>query len=64
MSKDDGINIMTNSYLVDKRGVLYFFLFYIKLSGYSSIKNTDLTYYQKNKVVVLSKAKDCYGKID
>ena len=27
MSKDDAINIMTGSNLVDKRGVLYFFFF-------------------------------------
>ena len=30
MSKDDAINIMNNSNLVDKKGVLYFFLLYIK----------------------------------
>ena len=29
MSKDDAINIMTNSNLVDKRGVLYIFFNYI-----------------------------------
>ena len=31
MSKDDAINIMNGSNLVDKRGVLYFFLLYIKM---------------------------------
>ena len=37
-----------------------FFLLYIKMSECSSVKNTDLTYYQKSKDVVLSKAKDYY----
>ena len=32
-----------------------FFLLYIKIS-----ENTDLTYYQRNKDVMLNKAKDCY----
>ena len=46
MSKDDAINIMNGSNLVDKRGVLWkffiiIFLLYIKMS-----ENTDLTYYQ------------------
>ena len=35
-------------------------MLYIKLSERNSIENTDLTYYQKNKDVVLSKAKDYY----
>ena len=30
-------------------------MLYIRIS-----ENTDLTYYEKNKDVVLSKAKDCY----
>ena len=30
------------------------------MSECNSIENTDLTYYQKNKDVVLSKAKDYY----
>ena len=58
MSKDDAINIMNNSNLVDKRGVLYIFfivnfLLYIKMS-----ENADLTYYQSNRDVILNKAKD------
>ena len=32
-----------------------FFLLYIKMS-----ENTDLTYHQRNKDVMLNKAKDCY----
>ena len=27
MSKDDAIKVMTNSYLVDKRGVLYIYIY-------------------------------------
>ena len=52
---------MNDSILHDKRGILQknfyykFFVIYIKMS-----KNTDLTYYQKNRDVVLSKAKDYY----
>ena len=60
MSKDDAINIMNGSNLVDKRGVLWnffiiIFLLYIKMS-----ENTDLTYYQKNRDVILNTAKDYY----
>ena len=62
MSKDDAINIMNGSNLVDKRGVLQkivmrykFFLFYIKMS-----ESTDLTYYQRNRNVILNRAKDYY----
>ena len=41
-------------YLIKK--VLYkFFLSYIKMS-----ENTNLTYYQKNREVILNRAKDCY----
>ena len=59
-SKDDAINIMNNFSLIDKMGVLktFFyklFLLYIKMS-----ENTDLTYYQRNKDVILNKAKDYY----
>ena len=50
MSKDDAINIMNRSNLVDKKGILNFFI--VKMS-----ENTDLTYYQKNKDMVLSKPK-------
>ena len=50
MSTDDAINIMTGFNLIDKRGVLYFFLFYIKMSECNSIENTNLTYYKKNEM--------------
>ena len=60
MSKDDTINIMNNSNLVDKRRVSYIcfvigFLLCIKMS-----EITDLTYYQSNRDVILNKAKDFY----
>ena len=41
MSKNDAINIMTGSNLVDKRGAY-------------------LTYYQRNRDVILNRAKDYY----
>ena len=45
MSKNDTINIMDGSRLVDKRGVLeIFFVIYIKMSG-----SAYLTYYQRNE---------------
>ena len=55
MSKDDAINIKNGSILLDKRGVLYIFLLYIKMS-----ENTNLTYYQRNRDVILNRAKDYY----
>ena len=51
MSKDDAINIMTGSDLVDKRGFLEkLFLLYIKMSECNSIENINLTYYEKTEV--------------
>ena len=44
MSKDDAINIMNDSNLVDKRGFIKMFLLHIKMN-----KITDLTYYQKTE---------------
>ena len=56
MGKDDAVNIMNGSNLVDKRGVLcFFFLLYIKMS-----ECADLTYYQRNRDVILNRAKDYY----
>ena len=51
MSKDDAINIMNGTNLV--RVFYQFFLLYIKMS-----ESTDLTYYQRNKDLILNKAKD------
>ena len=51
---------MTGSNLVDKRGVLYFFFYYIKMSECNSIENTILTYYKKNQDVILNRAKYYY----
>ena len=55
MSNYDAVNIMNGSNLVDKRGVLCFFLLYIKMS-----ECADLTYYQRNRDVILNRAKDYY----
>ena len=55
MNKDDAINIMNGSNLVDKRVFYNFFLLNIKMS-----ESTDLTYYQKNRDVILNRAKDYY----
>ena len=52
MSKDYAISIMNNSNLVDKKGVFWFFLLYIKMS--------DLTFYQREIAVMLSRAKYYY----
>ena len=43
------------------KGVFYkFFLLYIKMSEYNSIKNINLTYYQQNRDVILNRAKYYY----
>ena len=55
MNKRKAKNLMNNSNLIDKKGVLYYFLLYIKMSD-----STNLTYYQRNRDVVLNKAKDYY----
>ena len=60
MSKDGAIDIMNGSNLTDKRGVLYIFLLYIKMSECNSIESTDLTYYQRNWDAILNRAKDYY----
>ena len=52
MSKDDAISIMNDSNLMDKKGVFEFFLLYIKMS--------DLTYYERNRDVILNRVKDYY----
>ena len=51
MSKDDAISIMNNSNLNEKTGVLFFFIIQ-KMSG--------TTYYQRNRKVILNRAKDYY----
>ena len=58
MSKNDAINIMKNSNLVDKMGVLSIcFIIYKKMSKCNSV---ELTYYQINRNVILNRAKDYY----
>ena len=48
MNKDDAINIMNCSNLVDKKVVLQFFLLLIFLLYIRISENTNLTYYQRS----------------
>ena len=52
-SKDDEINIMNNFSLIDKMRVLQFFFAIYK-------KMNKRTYYQRNREIILNKAKDYY----
>ena len=52
MNKNDAISIIKNSNLNEKGGSLQFFLLYIKMS--------ELTYYQRNRYVILNRAKGYY----
>ena len=59
MSKRQAKKLMANSNLIDKK--IYknlFFLLYIKVS-----ENNNLTYYQRNREKILSKAKDYYKNL-
>ena len=64
MSKDDVISTMSNSDLIDKKDVLYFFyniyMIYIYIYIY---KMSETTYCQRNKDVIIKRAKD-YHKND
>ena len=43
------------------KGVFYKnFLLYIKMSECNSVESADLTYYQRNRDVILNRAKDYY----
>ena len=44
---------MSNSNLVDKKGALWYFFYYI-------LKVNDLTYYQRSRYVILNRAEDYY----
>ena len=55
MSEDDAIKIMNGSNLVDKRCFIKKKLLYIKMNEYF-----DLTYFQRNRDVMLNRAKDYY----
>ena len=43
-----------------KRVLYKIFLLYIKMSECNSVESADLTYYQKNRVMILNRAKDYY----
>ena len=60
MSKDDAINIMNGFILTDKRGVYKNFLLYIKMSECNSVESADLTYYQRNRDMILNRAEYYY----
>ena len=53
MSKDNAINIMNGSNMLIKGGFYKFFLLYIKMS-----ESAYLTYYRRNRDVILNRAKD------
>ena len=58
-SKNDAINIMNGSKMIDQKGVLYIYIFFINVLLYIKLsENTHLTYYQKIRDVILNKAKD------
>ena len=51
ISKDDAITIMNNSNLIDKKGVLWFFLLYIKKWVRRHIvEETEMWYYIEQKI--------------
>ena len=55
MSKNDTINIMKDSDLNEKNVSLSFFFFFFLLY----IKMSETTYYQRNRDVIINRAKDC-----
>ena len=54
MSKNDTINIMKDSDLNEKNVSLSFFFFFLLY-----IKMSETTYYQRNRDVIINRAKDC-----
>ena len=55
MSKRGAKSLMTNSNLIDKKGFFYNFFCYI-------YKMNNTTYYQRNREIILNKAKDYYER--
>ena len=55
MSKNDAINTMNGSNLVDKGGIFKKIFLYIKIS-----ESAYLTYYQRNRDAILNRARDYY----
>ena len=57
------VKVLNGSNLAEEKGVLYFFLLYIKLFYYIKMgESADSTYYQKIRHVILNRAKDYYEK--
>ena len=54
MSKNDTINILKDSDLNEKNVSLSFFFFFLLY-----IKMSETTYYQRNRDVIINRAKDC-----
>ena len=54
MSKDDAINIMNGSNLIDKSGFLYIFFYF----SFVIYKNEWEYWFKINKALMLNKAKD------
>ena len=57
MSKDDAINIIDGSSLIDERSVLYIYIFLLRIKMRECV---DFTYYQRNRDVILNRARDYY----
>ena len=51
MSKNDGISLTSSSNLIDKKGVLYIFFYYVW-------KMSEKTYYQRNRDGIPNRVKD------
>ena len=68
MSKDDAVRVMNNSNLNEKCGLLYIYIqkyIYIYIYIYIFvlyIKMSEKTYYQRNRDMILNRAKEYYNK--
>ena len=60
MNKDDALNIMSGCNLVDKRGVRKNLVYKKKLLYIKMSDSAYLTYDQRNRDVILNRAKDYY----
>ena len=65
MSRNDAYNLIKNANIIDKKGVLQFLahnflniIFYIFFFLY--IKMSETAYYQRNRDIMLNRAKDYY----
>ena len=56
MSKREAMKLMTNSNLIDKKGILYIYIYIF----FHYIKMDNTTYFQRNKEIMLNRGKDYY----